>query len=230
MKTTGATLGETLSNDLLQCSRCILFCVCLTVMTTRSIVEIFLQISSDSLAIETSLRDFTRPDLVGMLSLRSLQHNMSRNVIDSFFTRFTIDRWVSSFSPHMYHSCLGFFGKVKEISESMDFTFNEILLKQVGLVIDSLARTGLRRHCLRSSFFFSRLQSHFLAVNCGVFWWWHRHTLPTWGLGFAMCLVHHVLPTARGVSGWSPNQVPTPLDGAWLRWSDGNRYVTAAWP
>ena len=45
-----------------------------------------------------------------------------------------------------------------------------------------------------------------------------------------MCLVHQVLPTARGVPGWSPIQVLTPLDGAWLRWSDGNRYVTAAWP
>ena len=82
-------------------------------------------------------------------------------------------------------------------------------------------------------FFFllkSRLQSHFVVVNCGVFWWWDQHTLPTWGLGFAMCLVHQVLPTARGVPGWSPIQVLTPLDGAWLRWSDGNRYVTAAWP
>ena len=90
-------------------------------------------------------------------------------------------------------------------------------------------------HWSESDFFFfsllkSRLQSHFVVVNCGVFWWWDQHTLPTWGLGFAMCLVHQVLPTARGVPGWSPIQVLTPLDGAWLRWSDGNRYVTAAWP
>ena len=34
---------------------------------------------------------------------------------------------------------------------------------------------------------------------------------------------------AQGVPGWSPIQVLTPLDGAWLRWSDGNRYVTATW-
>ena len=66
-------------------------------------------------------------------------------------------------------------------------------------------------------------------VNCGVFWWWDWHTLPTWGLGLAMCLVHQMLPAARGVPGWSPIQVLTPLDGAWLRWSDGNRYVTATW-
>ena len=33
---------------------------------------------------------------------------------------------------------------------------------------------------------------------------------------------------STGVPGWSPIQVLTPLDGAWLRWSDGNRYVTAA--
>ena len=60
-------------------------------------------------------------------------------------------------------------------------------------------------------FFFlkSRLQSHFVAVNCGVYWWWEQHTLPTWGFGFAMCLVHQVLPTARGAPGWSPIQVHT---------------------
>ena len=54
--------------------------------------------------------------------------------------------------------------------------------------------------------------------------------MPNWGLAFATCLVHQVLPTARGVPGWSPIQVLTPRDGAWLRWSYGNRYVTAAWP
>ena len=55
----------------------------------------------------------------------------------------------------------------------------------------------------------------------------------SWGLGFAMCLVHQVLPQ-HGAPGSSPIQVDlliiTPLDGAWLRWSDGNRYVIAAWP
>ena len=38
----------------------------------------------------------------------------------------------------------------------------------------------------------SRLQSHFVAVSCGVFWWSNQHTLPTWGLGFAICLVPQV--------------------------------------
>ena len=35
-----------------------------------------------------------------------------------------------------------------------------------------------------------------------------------------MCLVHRVLPTARGVPGWSPIQVLTPLDGASVIWRE----------
>ena len=45
-----------------------------------------------------------------------------------------------------------------------------------------------------------------------------------------MCLVHQMLPAARGVPGWSPIQVLTPLDGASLRWSDGNRYACICSP
>ena len=44
------------------------------------------------------------------------------------------------------------------------------------------------------------------------------------------CVWWPSVATARGVPGWSPIQVLTPLDGAWLRWSDGNRNVSAAWP
>ena len=46
---------------------------------------------------------------------------------------------------------------------------------------------------------FSRLQSHSALVNCVVFWWSDYHTLLTWGLCFATCLVHQVLATADGV-------------------------------
>ena len=61
--------------------------------------------------------------------------------------------------------------------------------------------------------FFTQVQTPvtFLAVNGGVLWRWGKHSLPTRGLGFAMCLVHQVLPIARGVPGWSNIQVLTPL-------------------
>ena len=34
----------------------------------------------------------------------------------------------------------------------------------------------------------SRLQSHFVVANCGVFWWSDKHILLTWGFGLSMCL------------------------------------------
>ena len=59
---------------------------------------------------------------------------------------------------------------------------------------------------LLPSFFYSQAPdfSQFVAVNCGVFWLWDQYTLPTWGLGFVMCLMRQMLPTARGVPGSSP--------------------------
>ena len=64
-----------------------------------------------------------------------------------------------------------------------------------------------------------------------------------WSILVRLCIAHsadlrsrlrHVssapsVAYSTGCSRWSPIQVLTPLDGAWLWWSDGSRYVTAAW-
>ena len=52
--------------------------------------------------------------------------------------------------------------------------------------------------------FSSWLPSHFETLNCGAFRWWAWNTLPTWGLGFCMCLDCTKLPSSRGVRGRSP--------------------------
>ena len=72
-----------------------------------------------------------------------------------------------------------------------------------------------------STFFLkSRLQSHVVAVNFGVFWWWAQHTLPTWGLGFAMCLVHQLACFSRDfpeTSDWQIMCIPDTMNMFWIK-------------
>ena len=90
-------------------------------------------------------------------------------------------------------------------------SLNRIFLKQF--------ENGFTKKMAR--FFFTQVQAPvtLLAVNGGVLWRWDKHSLPTCGLGFAMCVVHQLLPTAQDVPGRSTIQVLTPLGGASLRWS-----------
>lgn len=45
-----------------------------------------------------------------------------------------------------------------------------------------------------------------------------------WNLNWMGFFMKNEMPTARGVPRWSPSQVLTAPDAAWLRWSDENRY------
>ena len=88
----------------------------------------------------------------------------------------------------------------------------------------------------------SAFSHHFLTFDLMIFFFFTQVQTPVtlygelWSI-LVVRLAHSAnlrsrfghVSAAQGVPGWSPIQVLTPLDGAWLRWSDGNRYVTATW-